>query len=94
MAGFLRGTVVEVRGALGKKIQARIEFRIERGEPLGQYSLYRLDGGGRIVRCACDFLRIVSEPTEPMCAGCGYPKVAHGRNIYACGSFKAPGSPL
>jgi hypothetical protein len=28
----------------------------------------------------------------PMCKMCGYPEVAHGRNIYACGRFqqKAP----
>lgn len=62
MGGFDPGTIVHTRQR-GKLIRARIEFRVERGEPLGQYSLYRLDGGGRFVECACNFT-VLEEPAK------------------------------
>jgi len=34
-------------------VRARVEFRVEHGEPLGEYSFYREDGGGRVVSCLC-----------------------------------------
>ena len=47
-----KGTLLEVQTDKGW-VLARVEFRIERGEPLGEYSFYREDGGGRIVQCIC-----------------------------------------
>lgn len=47
-----KGTLLEVK--VGTEwVLARVEFRIERGEPLGEYSFYREDGGGRVVQCIC-----------------------------------------
>jgi len=48
-----KGTLLEVKDSTGEWVLARVEFRIERGEPLGSYSFYREGGGGRIVQCLC-----------------------------------------
>lgn len=47
-----KGTVLEVKTAEGW-VRARVEFRITRGEPLGEWSFYREDGGGRLTSCLC-----------------------------------------
>lgn len=38
----------------GRWEEARYEFRVEQGEPLGQHSVMLANGGGRRVVCSCD----------------------------------------
>jgi hypothetical protein len=47
-----KGVVVEVEVG-GVWVKAAVEFRITKGEPLGEYSFYREDGGGRFTACIC-----------------------------------------
>jgi hypothetical protein len=53
------------------------------------------DSEGRTLKshvCTLCYEKIVPKSPEPpvVCAQCGYPDAAHGRNIYACGSYKPP----
>jgi hypothetical protein len=63
--GIEKGTVLEVRVA-DRWIRARFEFRITQGEPLGYYSLYREDGGGRVVVCDCNVRELQEAAPAPI----------------------------
>ena len=58
-----KGTLVSAKTLTGEWVRARVEFRITRGEPLGEYSLYREGGGGRFTACICQ-MRIIEEPEK------------------------------
>lgn len=70
-----KGTVLDVL-VHGEWVRAKVEFRITRGEPLGHYSFYREDGGGRITSCLCKTrnVPIVLEPLDASEVTGGFPR--------------------
>ncbi len=61
-----KGDIVEVQTDDGW-IKAEVEFRITNGEPLGEYSFYRVGGGGRFTACGCK-VRPVGSAKKYCCA--------------------------